>query len=51
VSRPLEADVCSSYNYQLEIPQEYSFKENRHMNRMWRLLARMGIMYVTHCYE
>ncbi|KAF2468385.1 terpenoid synthase [Lindgomyces ingoldianus] len=32
------------YNYQLAIPQEFSFKENKHMNLMWRLLARMGII-------
>ncbi|KAF2704365.1 terpenoid synthase [Pleomassaria siparia CBS 279.74] len=32
------------YNYQLVIPEEYSFKKNKHMNRMWRLLARMGII-------
>lgn len=41
------ADDVSSYNYQFEIPQEYWFKNNKHMSRMWSLLARMGIMYVV----
>ena len=32
------------YNYQLEIPQEFTFHKNARMNKMWRLLARMGII-------